>query len=126
MNMPANTSTNSTFLVRLVHHDAETAVQAVTQRIVAEQDPPRSQTSIQRCSFDAPTSRQVWEAQQFRGVVVTGNAFSVRQSAIDELLDVEVEFDSSIDVDFVRTRFAAYGHEPHSTYPIRWTIEGGC
>ena len=55
MNMPANTSTNSTFLVRLVHHDAETAVQAVTQRIVAEQDPTRYQTSIPRCSFDART-----------------------------------------------------------------------
>ena len=126
MNMPANTSTNPTFVVRLTHTDEEHAIEAVAKMIVEQQDPTITQTGFDKACFSPPTSRQLWEAEQFKGVVVTGNAKGYWRPADRYTFDVEVEHDPKVDTDFVRTRFGAYGHIAHDVTPHRWSMEGGC
>lgn len=120
MELPKNKSTNPTFIIRLTHTDEEHAIAAVASRIVKESDPTYNLSAMEEIA----DVRQQWEAEQFKGVVVTGNAKGYRTPANLYTFDVEVEHDPSIDVGFVRTRFAAYGHIPHDVTPHRWTLEG--
>ena len=74
MNIPANKSTNPTFIVRLTHTDEEHAIEAVAKMIVEQQDPTITQTGFDKACFSPPTSRQLREAEQFKGVVFTVNS----------------------------------------------------